>query len=85
MKPFTLNGTKKLVMLFAVTRSPIKAIASVQYMGNGIQRTEVNDCNVPFVSCGFTKHLSTFKSNFKFSAGRKQQILYFTNLTVLHL
>ena len=36
-KPFTLNGTKKLVTLLVVTRSPIKAIASVQRAGNGIQ------------------------------------------------
>ena len=30
---FTLNGTKKLVTLLVVTRSPIKAIASVQRAG----------------------------------------------------
>ena len=31
------------------------------------------------------KHVFTFKFNFQFSVGRKQRILYFTNLTVLHL
>ena len=40
-KSFTLDGTKKLVILFVVTRSPIKAIASVQCVGNGIQKTGV--------------------------------------------
>ena len=62
--PFTLNGTAKLVMLFVVTRSPIKAITSVQRAGNGIQKTGVNGYNVPFVNNGFTKHVFTFKSNF---------------------
>ena len=56
-KPFTFNGTKELVMLFVVTRSPIKAIASVQRAGNGIQKTGVNGYNVPFVNSGFTKHV----------------------------
>ena len=31
-------------MLFVVTRSPIKAIASVQRAGNGIQKTGMNGC-----------------------------------------
>ena len=62
--PFTLNGTAKLVMLFVVTRSPIKAITSVQRAGNGIQKTGVNGYNVPFVNNGFTKDDFTFKSNF---------------------
>ena len=56
-KPFTFNGTKELVMLFVVTRSPIKAIASVQRAENGIQKTGVNGYNVPFVNSGFTKHV----------------------------
>ena len=55
--PFTLNGTAKLVMLFVVTRSPIKAITSVQRAGNGIQKTGVNGYNVPFVNSGFKKHV----------------------------
>ena len=62
-KYFTLNGTIKLT-LFAVTRSPIKAITSVQCVENGIQKTGVNDCNVPFVNNVFTKYVFTFKSNF---------------------
>ena len=33
-------------------------------MGNGIQKTGINDYNVPFVSSGFTKHVFMFKSNF---------------------
>ena len=33
-KPFTLNGTTKLVMSFVVTRNPIKAAKSVQRAGN---------------------------------------------------
>ena len=41
--------------------------------------------NVPFVNNGFRKHIFTLKSNFKFSMGRKQRILYFNDLTVLHL
>ena len=61
--PFTLNGTTKLVMLFVVMRSPIKAITSVQRAGNGIQKTGVNGYNVPFVNNGFTKHVFMFKSN----------------------
>ena len=63
-KPFTLNGTTKLVMLFLVTRSPIKAITSVQYAGNGVQKTGVNGYNVAFASNGFTRQVFTFKSNF---------------------
>ena len=63
-KPFTLSGTKKLMMLFVVTRSPIKAIASVQCAGNGIQKTGVNGYNVAFINSGFAKHVLTFKSNF---------------------
>ena len=63
-KSFTLDGTKKLVILFVVTRSPIKAIASVQCVENGIQKTGVNGYNVPFMNSGFTKHVFTFKSNF---------------------
>ena len=42
-------------MLFVVTRSPIKAIASVQREGNGIYKTGVNGYNVPFVNSRFTK------------------------------
>ena len=71
-------------MLFVVKRSPIKA-TSVQRAGNGIQKTGVNGYNVPFVKNDFTKHVFTFKSNFKLSIGRKQRILYFANLGVLHL
>ena len=47
----------KLVMLFVVTRSPIKAIAKVERAGNGVQKTGVNGYNVPFVNNGFTKHV----------------------------
>ena len=50
-------------MLFAVTRSPIKEIASVQRAGNDIQKMEANGYNVPFLNSGFTKHVFTFKSN----------------------
>ena len=39
-----------LVMLLVVSRSPIKAIVSVQRAGNGIQKTGMNGYNVPFVS-----------------------------------
>ena len=53
--------------------------------GNGIQQAKVNGSNIPFVNNGFTKHGFTFKSNFKFSVRRKQRILYFTSLTLLHL
>ena len=63
-KPFTLNDKTKLVMSFVVTKSLIKVIMSVQSAGNGIQKTRVNGYNVPFVNNGFTKHVSTFKSNF---------------------
>ena len=59
---FHTQWYKKLVMLFLVTRSPIKAITSVQRAGNGIQKTEVNGYNVPFVNNGCTKHVFTFKS-----------------------
>ena len=52
----------KLVMLFVVTRSPIKAAKSVQRAGNGIQMTGVNGSNVLFVNNGLTKHVFTFKS-----------------------
>ena len=69
-------------MLLVVTRSPIKAIASVKRAGNGIQKTGVNRYNVRFVNSGLTKHVFTFKSDFYLSVGRKQRILYFTNLTV---
>ena len=58
---------------------------SVQRAGNGIQQAKVNGYNIAFVNNGFTKHGFTFKSNFKFSVRRKQRILYFTNLTLLHL
>ena len=51
-------------MLFVVTRGLIKAIASVQRAGNGIQKTGVNSYNVPFVKSGFTKHVFMFKSSF---------------------
>ena len=34
----------------------MKAIASVQGAGNGIQKTGVNGCNVPFVNSSFKKH-----------------------------
>ena len=51
-KPF--SGIKGLVILFVVTTSPIKAIASVQSAGNGIQKTGENGCNVPFVNIYFT-------------------------------
>ena len=51
-------------MLVVVTRTPIKAIASVQRAGKGIQKTGVNSYNVPFVNSVFTKHAFTFKSNF---------------------
>ena len=54
-KPFTFNGAKELVMLFVVTRSPIKA--SVQRAGNGIQKAGVNGYNVLFVNSGFTQHV----------------------------
>ena len=37
-------------MLVVVTRTPIKAIASVQRAGKGIQKTGVNSYNVPFVN-----------------------------------
>ena len=37
------------MILFVVTRSPIKAIASVQRAGNGMWKTGVNDYNVLFV------------------------------------
>ena len=47
----------KLVMLFVVTRSPIKAIAKVERAENGVQKTGVNGYNVPFVNNGFTKHV----------------------------
>ena len=50
--------------IFVVTRSPIKAITSVQRAGNGIQKTGVNDYNASFVNNGFTKHVFTFKSSF---------------------
>ena len=60
----TLNDTTKLVILFTVTRSPIKGITSVQCAGNGIQKTGVNGYNVPPVNNGSTKHVFTFKSNF---------------------
>ena len=73
------------MILFLVTRSPIKAITSVQRAGNGIRKTEVNGYNVPFVNSGFTKYAFSFKSNFQFSGGRRQRIVYFTNLTVLRL
>ena len=53
--------TAKLVMLFVITRSPIKAIASVQHAGNGTQKTGVNGYNVPFMNNDFTKHVFTFK------------------------
>ena len=43
---FTLNGTKKLEMLFVVRRSKIKVIASVQHAGNGTQKMRVNGCNL---------------------------------------
>ena len=66
-------------MLLVVTRSPIKAIASA---GNGLQKTGVNRYNVTFVNSGLTKYVFTFKSDFYLSVGRKQRILYFTNLTV---
>ena len=81
---FHTNSTTKLAMFFVVKRSPIKA-TSVQHAGNGIQKTGVNGYNVPFVKNDFTKHVFTFKSNFKLSIGRKQRILYFANLGVLHL
>ena len=48
--PFTLNGKKKLVMLFMATRSPIKAITSVQRVGKGMQKTRVNGFNETMVS-----------------------------------
>ena len=38
-----------------VMRSPKKEIMSVQHVGNGIQKMEVNGYNVPFVDNGFTK------------------------------
>ena len=44
-------------MLFVVTRSPIKMIASVQRARNDIQKTGVNGYNVPFVNGGFTFHM----------------------------
>ena len=68
-------------MLVVVTRSPTKVITSVQRAGNGIQKMEVNGCNVSFVKNGFTKHVFTFKS----SVARKQRIFYFIDLTVIHL
>ena len=48
---------KKLLVLFMVTRSLVKVIASVHRAGNGKQKMEINGCNVPFVSSGFTKHV----------------------------
>ena len=40
-----------------VVCGPIKAIASVQRAGNGIQKMGVNGYNVPFVNSGFAKHV----------------------------
>ena len=48
--PFTLNGKTKLVMLFMATRSPIKAITSVQRVGKGMQKTRVNGFNETMIS-----------------------------------
>ena len=73
------------MMLLVVTINLIKGITSVQRAGNGMQNTGVNGYNVPFLNNGFTKYVFTCKSNFEFSVGRKQCILYFTNLTVLRL
>ena len=56
--------TTKTEILFVIRGSSIKAIKSVQRAENGIQKTGVNGCNVPFVNNGFTKHVFTFKSNF---------------------
>ena len=42
----------------------MKAIASVQRAGNGVQKTEMDGYNVPFVNSVFVKHVFTFKSNF---------------------
>ena len=56
--------TTKPEILFVIRGSSIKAIRSVQRAENGIQKTGVNGCNVPFVNNGFTKHAFTFKSNF---------------------
>ena len=44
-------------MLFVVTRSSIKAIASVPRAENGVYKTGVNGYNVPFLNSGFTKHV----------------------------
>ena len=63
----------------------MKTVMSVQRSENDIRKMGVNGYSVQFVKNGFTKHVFTFKSNFYFGARRKQRILYFTNLTVLHL
>ena len=41
-----------------------KSIASVWRAGDGIQKTGVNDYNVPFVNNAFMKYIFTFKPNF---------------------
>ena len=51
---FTPSGTTKLVLLFMVTKSPIRARMNVQHVANGIKKTEVNGCNAQYVKSGFT-------------------------------